>query len=118
MKTNAAQVTSDLGGGANGHLGLVLTPAEYIHVSGIPYVRPVHPGAIHIAAGTPQHETNRRREDHKDAIRLFHETIDVEKALTKHIVASIEGKYIDNSMSPVTNTINVDVATILVQEKY
>ena len=30
LKTNAATVTCELGGGANGHLGLVLTPLEYI----------------------------------------------------------------------------------------
>ena len=87
MKANAAQVTSDLGGGANGHIGLVLTPAEYLHVSALPYVKPVHPGTLHITVGTPQHETNRLREDHTDAIRLFRETIDVEKALIKQIVA-------------------------------
>ena len=41
---NATAVTSDLGGGAHGHLGLVLTPAEYVAVSAVPYVRPAHPG--------------------------------------------------------------------------
>ena len=43
LKTNASRVTSDLGGGGHGHLGLLLTPAEYALVSATPYVRPVHP---------------------------------------------------------------------------
>ena len=43
LKSNATQVTTDLGGGEHGHLGLVLTPAKYAAVSAIPYNRPVHP---------------------------------------------------------------------------
>ena len=114
LKANTSQVTSDLGGGTNDHLGLVLTPVEYTHISALPYARPVHPGTLHIAAGTTQHETTRLREDHKDTIRVFREAIDVEKALTKQIVASVEGKYIGILRRPVTNTINADVPTILV----
>lgn len=113
MKANATQVTIDLDGGANGHLGLVLTPAECTHVCAFPYVKPVHPGTLNIAAGTTQHKATRLKEEHKDTIRIFRETMDVEKALIKQIVAAVEGKYIDNLRSPVTNKINVDVATIL-----
>ena len=46
MKANLISVATDLGGGANGHLGLMLTQAEYANVSLIQYVRPVHPGAL------------------------------------------------------------------------
>ena len=38
LKTNASSVPCDLGGGANGHLGLVLTPVEYAFVSSTAYV--------------------------------------------------------------------------------
>lgn len=51
LKANASQVTSDLGGGANGHLGLVCTPIEYANISVIPYVQPVHPGLLVIPVG-------------------------------------------------------------------
>ena len=44
-------MTSDLGGGAHGHLGLVLTPAEYALVSAILYVRPGHSGTLTLPAG-------------------------------------------------------------------
>ena len=64
-------MTSDLGGGAHGHLGLVLVPAEYAAVSPVPYVRPVHPGALIIPPGTAQHEAHRLCDDHKEAIKLF-----------------------------------------------
>lgn len=45
-KVNATQVTSDLCGGTNGYLGLVLTPTEYIHIHRTPYAKPVHPGKL------------------------------------------------------------------------
>ena len=44
LRANATSVQSDNGGGAHGHLGLVLTPAEYATVSLIAYVCPQHPG--------------------------------------------------------------------------
>ena len=43
LKSNAACVDSDLGGGAHGHLGLVETATKYIKVSTIPYVRHIMP---------------------------------------------------------------------------
>ena len=46
IKANATCIHSDLGGGAHGHLGLVLTPAEYANVSAVPYQQHVHPGPL------------------------------------------------------------------------
>ena len=41
LKSNASSVPCDLGGGNNGHLGLILTPAEQLVISPTIYVRPV-----------------------------------------------------------------------------
>ena len=46
LKANAQWMVSNLGGGAHGHLGLVLTPEEYALISEIPYIEPRHPGAF------------------------------------------------------------------------
>ena len=62
LKANAASVQSDLGSGAFGHLGLVLDDVTYNTLTGHNYVRPLHPGALIIAAGTPHHEAVRLRE--------------------------------------------------------
>ena len=43
LKANAASVQSDLGGGAHGHLGLVLDDATYFALTGHHCVRPVYP---------------------------------------------------------------------------
>ena len=38
LRANATKITSELGGGAHGHLGLILTAVEYASVSATPYI--------------------------------------------------------------------------------
>ena len=54
LKANASAQYSPLGGGANGHIGLVLTPAGYLTVSLTAFVRPIHPGTLVIPPQTIQ----------------------------------------------------------------
>ena len=83
FKAKLSSVTSDLGGRANGHLGLAGTTAEYESVSALPYVVPPHPRVLTIQANLTQHAATTLREDHKSSQPIFRETIDVQKALTK-----------------------------------
>ena len=46
LKANATKISSELGGGSHGHLGLVLSAAEYLNISAVSYVRPLHPGVL------------------------------------------------------------------------
>ena len=91
LKTNASRVTSDLGGGAHRHLGLILTPAEYALVLVVPYVRPLHPRPLVLPAG--QGVTNLQqeiaRDNHQEAVRVFQEVVDLKKALLKQLVAAL-----------------------------
>ena len=48
LKANACNVTSNLNGGAHGHLGLVMTPTEYSSVSSVSYLCLAHPGTLSI----------------------------------------------------------------------
>ena len=66
LKANAASVPCDLGGGAHGHLGIMLTQPEYANVSAVDYVRPVHPGMLCIPPGTTNFETTRLTSEHKE----------------------------------------------------
>ena len=103
LKANATTVPTDLGR-ANGHLGLVLTPAEYANVSAVNYVRPVHPGALVIPGGTPQHEANRLHDDHKESIRLYREVVHVEKALIKQLGQALPEAYLKSFRNANTNS--------------
>ena len=113
LKANATSVTTDLGGGANGHLGLVLTPTEYGNVSAIPYVRPAHPGTLVIPPGSTQHEANRLRDDFKEAVRLYREITQVEKALIKQLGQAMPSDYLKSFRNIHTNTITTPLPTIL-----
>ena len=61
LKTNATKIPSELGGGGYGHLVLVLSPREYANITATPYVKPLHPGVLNIAANTSERVEARRR---------------------------------------------------------
>ena len=65
MKANSVSVPCDLGGGAHGHLSLILTAAEYINIAVISYFRPVHPFILNILVVTANYEATRLREEHE-----------------------------------------------------
>ena len=114
LKANAATVSSNLGGGSHGHLGLIMTLAEYTNLAPeTPYITPVHPGPLIIAEGTTQHNSTRLTREHNEQIRVFRESVDVKQALIKQIVASIETKYLKTLRNSVTNTITRSVPEIL-----
>ena len=105
LKSNATKIPSELGGGAFGHLGLVLTPAEYANISAVPYVRPLHPGVLVIPPAATERTEKRRREQHKKDLALYHETINLEKALKKQISTAINELFLEELRDPTTNTI-------------
>ena len=116
LKANAASVASNLGGGANGHLGLVLTDVEYLTVSPTAYIRPAHPGPLVIPAGPPaipQYLRAEMREDHKEAVRVFREADNVEKALKKQFAEAMPELYLKRFRNRLTNTLTDSIPDIL-----
>ena len=113
IKANLASVSSELGGGVHGHLGLGFRDEDYDNIApGTPYVRPLHPGAAP-EVGATQHDTIRMRDEWKDKIKLFREVTDVEKTIIKQIVEAIDEKYIKSIRDRVTNTIKISLIQIL-----
>ena len=116
LKANTASVPSNLGGGSNGHLGLVLTPAEYLTVSATAYNRPIHPGTLVIPQGppaVPQYLRQEMRDDHKEAVRVFREVDNVEKALKKQLVDAMPELYLKRFRNRNTNTLTDSLPVIL-----
>ena len=114
LKANAASIISDLSGGINGHLGLVLTPAEYALISPTPYIRYLQPQPLDIMATTTQHNTNHLREHYKEDLCLFREMIALEKALLKLLSHAVPAIYIKSFRNRSSNAINIDIPTILI----
>ena len=106
LKANVQCVHTNLGGGNFlGHLGLVLSDAQYALVSTATFVWPVHPGPLVIAAGTTCPMSTVLKEQHKEALRSFHEVHNVEKSLKQQIVAALEPQYLKAIWNRTTQTI-------------
>jgi len=113
MKANAASVPCDLGGGNNGHLGLILSIPEYANVSLTPYCRPLHPGILNIPVGTPNYEATRLTSEHKELIRLNREANNIEASLLKQLGHALPDLYLKSFRNQFSNTFTSDIPTIL-----
>ena len=113
LKANAQSVSSRLGGGALGHLGLVLSPAEYRLVSDVPYTVPPFPGELTLPRGVDPAEAVRRRDAHSERLRQFQQVHDIQKALIRQIVAAIDPPYLEELRNEETNTITRGIPEIL-----
>ena len=113
LKTNAKSVSTDLGGGSHGHLGLVLSPEEYATVSRTPYEFPAHPGDFTLPRNTPSDEAMIYREQYYEQLRLYREAVEVRKALIKQIVAAVEDQFLDELRDEASNDIEESIPDIL-----
>ena len=116
IRDNAQAVQTDLGGGANGHLGLVCADAVYqALVPGVlPYVRPANPGRFAVAQGNlTQFQLTQARAEHAEETRVFREILGVERAIIQQMVVAVEPKYIRALRNPGTNKLNHTIPEIL-----
>ena len=114
IKANARSVLSHLGGGAHGHLGLVLSPIEYATIANNqPFIRPGHPGTLTIPPGTPQHRAITLKEAYNEELRRFRECQGVEQALLQQLIESIEPQYLLALRNRQTNSITVPLNDVL-----
>lgn len=115
LKGNAASVRSNLGGGAHGHLGLVLTATEQVLVSPVLYIRPEDPGPLVLPAGN--NVTNLQREIardlHKENERVWIESMKVEKALLKQLVAALPPLYVRSFLNKASMSITQPLSAVL-----
>ena len=65
VKANASKITTSLGGGDHGHLGMCMHPPDYVIASAVPYVQPPNPGLLVIPPNATARAETCLREDHK-----------------------------------------------------
>eukprot|EP00980_Cylindrotheca_fusiformis_P028371 scaffold22595_cov102-Cylindrotheca_fusiformis.AAC.8 len=92
---NASTVPSDLGGGAHGHLGVVLDQAYYLATFGhdfVPPTRPILP--VHTGRGFIAPETLRdERRRYDEALLAFKTYNDVKAELRKQVLTAVAPTY-------------------------
>jgi hypothetical protein len=92
---NAATLKTTLGGGRNGHIGIIMPAELYATLSVTPYNSPPDPGPIPIhelPANAATRESDRI--NHKAAQKLFEQHNNMNDALKTQIIDSIADTYI------------------------
>ena len=114
LKANAQSVYSNLSDGAHGHLALVLSARQYALLTAVPFIRPAHPGALLIPAGTTAPMSEVLKNAHQEQLRLFREVQGVEKALIQQIVRALDAPYLiairDRNSNSLTGTVSAILA--------
>jgi hypothetical protein len=113
LMANAQSVYSNLSDEAHGHLALVITAAHYALLTNQPSVRPVHPGALEIEAGTTGPMIATLKDAHNEHLRLFREVEGVDKAFIQQIVKAIEPTYLASLRDRNSNSLGGTVNDIL-----
>ena len=101
-KANVQSVPSILGGGAHGHLSLIISANAYNTVApGNPYTRPTNPGPL--VQPTPAPTAAQMAENirnHQELIRIFQEANQIKSTIQNQIAVALD----DTVMSPYVNT--------------
>jgi len=115
VRDNAQSVQSDLGGGANGHLGLVCTPTTYQSLvpNATVYTRPTNPGRLVLRDGLTQYQIAQARDQHQETTRVFREVLGVERTIIQQSVVAVEPKFLRALRTPGTNKLNRTIPQIL-----
>lgn len=114
LRENASANHSNQGGGAHGHLALVLTAPEYLAIAGEAFDPPVHPGPVpvHEAGATAFQiaEVNRAFAADKDE---FDRYIRVKQFLKNQLLTAIPNRYTELLEDINNGYTNVEIITII-----
>ena len=115
LKINAQCVPSTLGGGAHGHLGLVLSAVEYQLVTLQPFIRPLDPGPFQLPQGVnvTTEQIRLLKDEHRELREQYEKVLNVEAALKKIIHKTIAEDYLLEIRNPITKRLEGTIPTIM-----
>jgi hypothetical protein len=94
LNANAISIPSMAGGGAHGHLGIIITQVEYAAISASPWVEPFNPNAIPIIPpGTNAVDAAQLARMHTECCCIYTNRINVDQALKKLILEAYANMY-------------------------
>jgi hypothetical protein len=95
MYGNAASLSTTLGGGQHGHVGLIMTPVLYATLSVDPYTYPVDPGPTPILPNnTSTTARTNRLLQHTEARRIYDNNQNMDDALKAQVIDTISDTYL------------------------
>lgn len=109
----AATIPTALGGGNNGHAGVIMDPAAYLLLSGgVDFVDPVNPGVYPAGAMTAAQRPQREAE-HKELMKQFETWAGVRDGLKDLILQAVEEIYLEEIKAPTIGFLNVTPRAML-----
>jgi hypothetical protein len=94
LNKNAISVPSMAGGGAHGHLGIIMTQVEYAAISASPWVEPYNLNTIPIILpGTNTVDAEQLARMHAECRRIYTNIINVDQALNRLILEAYDNMY-------------------------
>ena len=104
LKINAQCIHSSRGGGAHGHLGLVLSAVDYQQLTLTPFICLVDPGDFILPtnANLTVDQIAVLRENHKSLREQFEKVDNVEAALKQFLVEALDPDYLLEIRNPIT----------------
>ena len=95
LKANAASISTTLGGGNHGYLGLILSPATYATISPTAFIEPAYPGQHPaIPAGTNAANSSAIIGRHTEDTRQWCKFKNVTTALKNQLLNAVEDIYV------------------------
>jgi hypothetical protein len=94
LNANAISIPSMAGGGAHGHLGIIVAQVEYATISALPWVEPFNPNAVPIILpGTNTVDAAQLARMHAECRRIYTNRINIDQALKKIILEAYDNMY-------------------------
>jgi hypothetical protein len=107
------------GGGAHGHIGIIMAQVEYAVISSSPWVEPYNPNAIRIIPpGTNVVDAAQIARMHTEFHRIYTNRIDVDQALKKLILEAYANMYTSQLEYYLFQYTNLSALDILMQLIY
>jgi hypothetical protein len=111
---NAASLPTTIGGGAHGHIGLVMTTVLYATLTPTAYTVPDDPGpVITHTANASQAIRERDTITYKEARRIYDNNANMDSALKTQIIDAIEDTYLCALRNKYTGSLGVTARDLI-----
>jgi hypothetical protein len=94
--TNAMSISSYVGGGRHGHLGIIMTNEEYFAITADVFPVPNNPGALaEVVVGMTPTVISEITRLHREATQLYRTYLNVDQAIKKLIIEAFDDAYLN-----------------------
>ena len=109
---NATSVPTTLGNGVDGHLHLVMNPAEHTNRTGVLFQPPANPGAIPIILAGNDAQRAQQVRQHAEQRRIYNVCNNTAQALRKQLLAAIDPLHASSLKDVVTGLASTLISSL------